>query len=176
MQLVLRTAVRWVDWPLRDQIVPVIRKGPADCFGRSTVEFQPRAVPAANALIAAVHHNEMNWPVPRGIDLRYQYPLAAPASVLVTCSNDQDQSSKFRVKTTTIKIVVRNFVAVTASQLNRLFGVNRGTERAGDRQREGRSRSFPINDRRTAYRGLITSFIGRNWRSQKQPRLPVKAE
>jgi hypothetical protein len=48
-------------------------------------------------------------------------------------------------------------VAVTAYRLNRPFGINRGTKRAGDQRRGGRSRSFLTNDRQTPYRGLVAS-------------------
>jgi hypothetical protein len=64
-------------------------------FRRSAVGLQPRAVPKANALIASIHHNKVNWPRPGGIDLCYQDPLAAPASVLATCFNNHFQFSMY---------------------------------------------------------------------------------
>jgi hypothetical protein len=62
-------------------------------FRRSAVDLQARAVLEANALIATIHHNKVNWPRPSGIDLRYKDPLAASASVLATCFNNHFQFS-----------------------------------------------------------------------------------
>ena len=62
MQYASRFAFSQVDWPLCDQIVPVIGESFPDGFRRSTVYHQARAVPEANALIAAIHHNEVHWP------------------------------------------------------------------------------------------------------------------
>jgi hypothetical protein len=84
MQHISRFALRQVDWPLCDQIVPVIGESLADRFRRSTVDLQTGAVPEANAPIAAVHDDEVHWPRPSGIDLRHQNPTRPARCELVT--------------------------------------------------------------------------------------------
>jgi hypothetical protein len=93
MQHISRFALRQLDGPLRDQIVQVIGESFADRFRRSTVDLQTRAVSQANALISAVHHDEVHRPRPSGINRRHQDSLAAPASVLATCFNNHVQFS-----------------------------------------------------------------------------------
>jgi hypothetical protein len=61
-------------------------------FRRSAVEFQPRAVPKANALIGSIHHNKVNWPISDSIDPGYLDSLTAPASILATCFNNHFSS------------------------------------------------------------------------------------
>ena len=98
MQHVSRIAVRGVGWPLCDQIVPMVGERFSNGFRRSAVDLQTRAVLKTNAPIAAIHHNEVNWPLPGGIDRRYQDQLATPAAVLATCFNDHFQFSTLCVQ------------------------------------------------------------------------------
>jgi hypothetical protein len=128
----------------------------ADWFRRTTVDLQARAIPEAHAFIAAVHHDKMNWPLPGGIDRRYQDPLTASAAVLATCFNDHFQFSVLSVQKDA-QDSGQEFVAVAAYRLNRPFGINRGTKHAVDQRRGGRSRSFLTNARQTPYRGLVAS-------------------
>jgi hypothetical protein len=71
----------------------MIGESPPHGVRRSAVNPQARPVPEPNALIAAIHHNKVNWPGPDGIDLRHKDTLAAPTSVLATCFNNHFQLS-----------------------------------------------------------------------------------